>query len=150
MPLSFYQAREQILAAVEPLCVEKVTLLDAAGIDHHPGMMGKSLWPMLTGEAPADTHHDDVYCEFYRSCEGHNGACDMPAMTTMLRGKQWKLTVAHGEDSGELYDLENDPGENHNLWGNPDYAKIEREMLVRMTDRLAFTADPLPPRLVAW
>ena len=31
MPLSFYQAREQILAAVEPLTVEKVALLDAAG-----------------------------------------------------------------------------------------------------------------------
>lgn len=31
MALSFYQAREQILAAVEPLAVEKVALLDAAG-----------------------------------------------------------------------------------------------------------------------
>ena len=31
MPLSFYQAREQILAAVEPLAVEQVALLDAAG-----------------------------------------------------------------------------------------------------------------------
>ena len=30
MPLSFYQAREQILAAVEPLAMEKVALLDAA------------------------------------------------------------------------------------------------------------------------
>lgn len=31
MPLSFYQAREQILAAVEPLAVDTVSLLDAAG-----------------------------------------------------------------------------------------------------------------------
>lgn len=126
------------------------TLLDAAGLEHYPGMMGKSLWPMLTGEAPPDAHHDDVYCEFYRSCEGHNGGCEMPAMATMLRSKQWKMVVAHNEGAGELYDLENDPGENNNLWGAPDYASVERELLVRMTDRLAFTADPLPPRLVAW
>ena len=31
MPLSFYQAREKILAAVPPLAIEKVPLLDAAG-----------------------------------------------------------------------------------------------------------------------
>jgi molybdopterin molybdotransferase len=31
MPISYYQARERILSAVEPLAVEKVLLLDAAG-----------------------------------------------------------------------------------------------------------------------
>lgn len=31
MPISFYQARQQIIDAVEPLAIEKVSLLDAAG-----------------------------------------------------------------------------------------------------------------------
>jgi arylsulfatase A-like enzyme len=45
------------------------TLLDAAGVEHHPGMQGASLWPMLTGEAPLDSHRESVYSEYYHALE---------------------------------------------------------------------------------
>jgi arylsulfatase A-like enzyme len=45
------------------------TLLDAAGLDRHPGMQGDSLWPVLTGRADADSHREDVYCEYYHALE---------------------------------------------------------------------------------
>ncbi|MCX7016308.1 MAG: sulfatase-like hydrolase/transferase [Candidatus Sumerlaeota bacterium] len=144
----------RIRAQRSPALVELLdlpqTLLDAVGLAHHPGMMGKSLWPLLRGEAPPDRHRDDVYCEFYNSCEGHNGGCELPAMATMARTSRYKLALAHGEGTGELYDLRDDPRETRNLWGNPAYAAVERDMLIRLADRMAFTCDPLPPRVAQW
>ena len=118
------------------------TVLDAAGLSRNPGMQAKSLWPMLTGEAPMDAFRDDVYCEYY------NGNNDKPsAFLTMVRTRTHKLVVAHGTGSGELYDLAKDPGENNNLWDDPASASVKSDMLLRMTDRMAQTADPLPERV---
>ena len=126
------------------------TLLDAAGIEAHPGMMGKSLWPILTGAVPPDSHRSDVYCESYNACEGHNSDYEQPAYTTMVRTATHKLTVAHGHETGELYDLSADPGEHSNLWDSTEASTIKTELLVRLVDRLAFTADPLPERKAPW
>ena len=126
------------------------TILDAADITHHPGMMGRSLWPLLTGDTPLDAHREDVYCEFYTSCEGHNGSSEEPAYATMVRTKSRKLVLAHGHRTGELYDLGADPGEHRNLWDDPDAADIKTELLIRLADREAFTIDPLPERRVPW
>ena len=52
----------------------------------------------------------------------------------------------HGNNTGELYDLEKDPGENTTLWDDPTYAETKTAMLLRMTHRMAFTVDPLPLR----
>ena len=40
------------------------TLLDAAGIDVPAAMQGRSLWPLLTGEAEPTQHKDHVISEF--------------------------------------------------------------------------------------
>ena len=40
------------------------TVLDAAGLPRHPGMQTRSLWPLLTGQAPTDSFRDDIYCEY--------------------------------------------------------------------------------------
>ncbi len=140
---------QQSNALVELLDLPQ-TLLDAAGLPHHPGMMGRSLWPILTGAASPDAHRDDVYCEFYNACDGHNGAFELPAMTTMVRTRSHKLTVAHGHGTGELYDLQADPCELRNLWDEPECARLKADMLVRLSDRMAFTCDPLPPRTAPW
>ncbi|MFO8008290.1 MAG: sulfatase-like hydrolase/transferase [Candidatus Brocadiia bacterium] len=118
------------------------TVLEAAGLERHPAMQTRSLWPLLTGEEPADHFRDDIYCEYYNS-NPHAS----PVFLTMVRTQDHKLVVCHGEGTGELYDLERDPTETHNLWDEPDYAGVKTDMLVRMTDRMAWTADPLPPRI---
>jgi arylsulfatase A-like enzyme len=123
------------------------TLLDAVGLPHHPGMQGESLWPLLMGETARDHHRDDIYCEYYNALTTHK---DPKAYGTMVRTDRYKLVVAHGQNTGELYDLANDPDETDNEWENPEYLKTKTELLTRMMDRMAWTVDPLPLREAPW
>jgi arylsulfatase A-like enzyme len=123
------------------------TLLDAAGLPHHPGMQGRSLWPMLSGEADGFRCRDDVYCEYYNAMPSHRHPT---AQATMLRSDRHKIVVAHGLHTGELYDLEADPGETNNRWDDPEYAKIRLDLMTRLADRMAWTVDPLPAREAVW
>ena len=120
------------------------TLLDAVGVERDPGMQGRSLWPLLTGEAPLDEFREDVYCEYYNAMNSHT---DPKAFATMVRSATHKLVTCHGLGEGELYELEADPGENRNLWSDPGSAGVKTDMLIRLCDRMAQTADPLPPRI---
>jgi arylsulfatase len=119
------------------------SILEWAHLEASPAMQGKSLNALLQNKAPLDQHRDDVYCEYYNSMPGHK---DPQAHATMIRTERFKLVVAHGTNSGELYDLQNDPTETHNLWNNPKHAPKQLDMLTRLTDRMAWTVDPLPPR----
>ena len=118
-------------------------LLDAAAIPHHPGMQGRSIWPILTGETEPAHHRDDVYCEYYNSMGCHRNP---DAHGTMLFDGRYKLVVMHGIDQGELYDLETDPEERINLWEDPEHAALQRVLMKRLCDRMAWTVDPLPLR----
>ena len=109
------------------------TLLDAAGLPDASGMEGRSLWPLLTGEAGLAHHRNDVTSEHH----------DATAMTqnlrwnaTMLRTQRHKLVAVHGRDAGELYDLEQDPGETVNLWDSGEYLGVKAAMLKRLCDRM--------------
>ena len=123
------------------------TLLDAAGLAPHSGMQGHSLWPLLTGATPLDQHRDDIYCEYYNAMPWHQ---DPQAHLTMVRNERHKLVVAHGLNTGELYDLAVDPMETANQWNDPGYAAVKSEMLLRLCDRMAWTVDPLPERIAPW
>ncbi len=123
------------------------TLLDAAGLPRHPGMQGRSLWPLLTGDTALDSFREDVYCEFYNALSGHKNP---QAHATCVRTAQHKIAVYHGIGAGELYDLAADPSETVNRWDDPAYAGVKAEMLVRLCDRMAQTVDPLPPRVAPW
>jgi len=123
------------------------TLLEAAGVPAHPGMQGRSLWPMIAGQAKADHHRDDVYGEFYDAMDCHR---DPVANLSMIRDHQYKLVADHTHASGELYDLREDPHEHVNLWDAPDRQSIKSALLLRLCNRMAETVDPLPPRLASW
>jgi arylsulfatase A-like enzyme len=123
------------------------TILDAAELPVEPGMQGKSFLSVFTGDE-TKYHRDDIYCESYNSNKGHR---DPLAYTTMVFDGRYKLTRAHGDESktlvgGELYDLEKDPAEHNNLWDDRDYIEIKCKMLEKLSDRMAWTADPLPVR----
>jgi arylsulfatase A-like enzyme len=123
------------------------TILDAAGLAHHAGMQGRSLWPLLTGGADADHHRDNVYAEYYNAMPWHRNPT---AQMTMVRTAAHKLVMDHAHNTGELYDLEADPTETHNCWGDPDYAGVQMAMLQRLCNRMAWTVDPLPLRRAPW
>ncbi len=123
------------------------TLLDAAGLPHNPGMQGKSLWPLLIGKANGDEHREDIYCEYYNALQRKG---DPTVHMTMVRTRRHKLVADHGTGFGELYDLEADPTETHNLWDDPAAAGVKTDMLVRLAARMAQTVDPLPVRRAPW
>ncbi|MFQ3670697.1 MAG: sulfatase-like hydrolase/transferase, partial [Verrucomicrobiia bacterium] len=118
------------------------TLLHASGLPPDPSMQGRSLWPILSGQAPADQIRDDVYAEYA------NADVDQPPQwLNMIRTPTHKLIAVHASLEGELYDLKHDPAETRNLWDDPTHLPLKINLLQRLTARMAFTADPLPRRL---
>jgi len=139
-------AANRVMGMVELVDLAQ-TILDAAGLDHYPGMQGKSLWPILVGEKPPHQHRDDVYCEYYNAMPWHR---DPTAQLTMLRTDQYKIVLDHSNTAGELYDLDSDPGEFSNLWSDPASRDIKTDLLLRLCNRMAWTVDPMPVRRAAW
>jgi len=120
------------------------TLLEAARLDVPPAMQGRSLLPLLTGEADPASHRDAVYSEYY------NAWTHKHSYGTMLRTRHEKIVVYHGIDQGELYDLDADPDEFDNLWDRPDRAAMKTRLLKQAFDASVLTMDPMPPRLGAF
>lgn len=117
------------------------TLLDYAGIEKGERMIGRSLRRLL--ESEVDAHRKFVRCEYYRALsllapgrEGWEGS-----YATMIRTDRYKLVVYHGHGSGELFDLEKDPGEFNNLWRDPDCNEIRFDLMKAMLDQSAFAVD---------
>ena len=122
------------------------TLLEACGLPKNPAMQGISLWPGLCGAEPLKGR-ENIYCEYYNAMPFHS---DPTAQLTMLRTQTHKLVVNHTHNSGELYDLSTDPGETRNQWQEPALLERKAELLTQLSHRMAFTADPLPPRVCEW
>lgn len=119
------------------------TLIEACGLPFEIRMQGCSLWQRLTSkDAPLNSIRDDIYCEYANSNPHKSGI-----YLNMVRTATHKLIANHSDHNGELYDLVNDPGENHNLWHQPEAMSLRSEMLSRLSARMAYTADPLPERI---
>ncbi|GAB4455088.1 MAG: sulfatase-like hydrolase/transferase [Armatimonadaceae bacterium] len=116
------------------------TVLEMAGLPRHPGMQTRSLVPLLTGKS--EETRRDVYSEYYNSNPDKPGQ-----FLTMVRTETHKLIRHHRTQTGELYDLTNDPTENINRWNDPAYATVKSELLLALSDRMAETCDPLPERV---
>ncbi|MCC6415554.1 MAG: sulfatase-like hydrolase/transferase, partial [Opitutaceae bacterium] len=92
------------------------TFLDAAGVPRPARLEGRSLWPMLQGQAAP--RRDHVFCE--------------DNYQIMMRTPTHKLVVYLGQEDGEFYDLSADSDERQNLWGDasarPLRDRLEREL----------------------
>lgn len=118
------------------------TLLDLAGVDKPEPIHGRSLLPILTGEVDPEQHRAAVRCEYY-------DALDLPDGTfaTMYRDRRYKLVVYHGHGLGELYDLEEDPGEFENLWDSPERQGVKADLMQRSFDASMLSMDRGPQRI---
>jgi arylsulfatase A-like enzyme len=120
------------------------TLLELAGIPVPPAMQGRSLLPLLEGSKT--TWREDFLYEYFEypaehCARKHRG----------IRTNRWKLIHFWEQpDEWELYDLQNDPDEMKNLYGEQDQAKRVRELRSRLDLLRRETGDfdppgPLPP-----
>ncbi len=127
------------------------TMLDVAGVPPLPGNQGLSLLPLARGE-PEAPRRGWALCEYRNS--GH--PYDPPVHATMLRRGRYKVIVHHGEPAsgrdrcGELYDLEADPQELHNLWADPAAASVRIELQEFLLDALVATEDRSQSREALW
>ena len=119
------------------------TLLAFAHAEAPHAMQGRSLVPLLTGQADPRRHRDCVRAEYYSALNPHTERVGWRgAYATMLRTRRHKLVAYHGHELGELFDLERDPHEFDNLWLDPAYRDVRWRLMQRSFDALAFAVDP--------
>ena len=107
------------------------TLCDLAGLEVPASVQTRSLAPLLTGRAAHFSSRDEVILG-YRDIQR--------ALVT----DQWKLIVYPEIDRVQLFDLESDPHEMHDL-AREESARTRR-MLQRLADRLEGAGDPIDLR----
>ena len=109
------------------------TVLALAGARSPIDMDGTSFLGLLEGAAPAPDDAREFLYEYYWEY-----AFPHTPTTFALRGDRYKYVYYHGLwDTAELYDLETDPREQHNLIGVPAMRPVADAMRERLFDRLA-------------
>jgi len=98
------------------------TFLEAAGLPVPADMQGRSLMPVLRGRAPADWR-TSMYYRYYHDPGDHNTRAHYGVRTATH-----KLISFWKSGEWELFDLVNDPGELHNLYGQPGHETITAEL----------------------
>ncbi|MFQ6048066.1 MAG: sulfatase [Phycisphaerae bacterium] len=111
-------------ASLQALIDLAPTFLTAAGIDVPGLMQGLSQWPVWCGKA--DTARDHVIVE--------NRHQPTAVHLRTYIDRRYKITVYRDRDYGELFDLQEDPGEHHNRWADPSFAAIKAELLHRFVN----------------
>ena len=119
------------------------TLLDLAGVEVPALMQGASLAPLLRGERP-DAWRQSMYYRYWMHRDGihlvpahygvrthrhkligyYNDPLDQPGANEPVDPPEW-----------ELFDLETDPAELHNVIADPAYRDVARELAAEL-DRL--------------
>ena len=143
---------DTLIAAVDVL----PTLLDLCGVPVSKHIQGESFAPLITGNSDRYTPREAVFCEniipevfappnlkgkpnYHPFVPGKGVEGILHPDAKMVRTRRWKLNYYPSCD-GELYDLENDPGETRNLWAEPEQAEVVQSLKKVMLDWL-ITAD---------
>jgi len=139
------------------VCTDMVTnldfaelFLDYAGVDIPEDMQGRSFRENLVGRTPADWR-TSFYYRYWMQIEGSN----VPAHYG-IRTEKYKLIFFYGLGLGrngstegwvtpagwELYDLEEDPKELKNLYGQPGYEAITSQLKEGLSQLKSEVDDP--------
>ena len=93
------------------------TILDVAGVEPKASVQGRSLMPMLSGQAKAV--RETAYMEYYSHENPFAWGVNLD-YRVIRKGKYKYIRWMRFEDAAELYDLTADPYEIHNLIDQPD------------------------------
>ena len=103
------------------------TFLDAAGVPAPADMQGESLIPLLTGQNEKWTR-DAVYYHYYEYPAVH-----MVKRHYAIVTKEYKLVHYYFDvDEWELIDRIKDPQEMKNVYNDPAYAEIKKDLHARL------------------
>ena len=116
------------------------TVLARAGLAGFFGMQGRSLLPEVsTGK----DHGPGVHLVDEEAQRPSFGIPAPVKLRTMIAG-HWRITLYEHASHAELYNLKNDPDENHNLWNHPDHQKTKTELLEGMVRASIHSLDASP------
>ena len=118
------------------------TLLELTGLKISKKIQGKSLLPILVGTKSAEFHRESVRSEFYDAA-----MTDKINYGTMYRTQKYKLVLYHGHEKGELFDMEDDPEEYHNLWDSKKHQDIKLDLMKKSYDQTVLSINTGPERL---
>ena len=115
------------------------TFLEMAGVKVPSDIQGKSLVPLLKGEKTIGKWRDAIYYHFHEypaehAVKRHYG----------VRTERYKLIHFYNDiDTWELYDLQEDPTEMKNVYDDPAYAKVRKQMHKKLQQMQKMYKDPI-------
>ena len=98
------------------------SFLSAAGIDIPLGMTGVDQTPVWYGQEEQARDHIIV--------ENHHEPTTVHVKTYV--DDRYKLTVYYNRDYGELFDLQEDPGEINNLWNSTEHTALKTDLVMKL------------------
>ncbi|NQU68994.1 MAG: sulfatase-like hydrolase/transferase, partial [Rhodospirillales bacterium] len=111
------------------------TVLARAGLAPHNGVQGRDLM--------TDMRDDPMVLEEHQRY-GYMGFSHGFRARTLM-GRRWRLTIYDDVDAlGELYDLENDPGEQRNLFDDPAHKATRIELTEELLHRMMGLMETSP------
>ena len=114
------------------------TILEFFDAEIPPILSGKSLLPMI--REPKTKIEKTIFMEFGRFEIDHDGYTGFQPIRCAFDGR-YKLVI-NLFDIDELYDLQDDPGETHNLINDPKTMAIRDTLHQRIIDWMNNTRDP--------
>jgi arylsulfatase A-like enzyme len=109
------------------------TLLDYAGVKPPREIQGASLRSILRGRPPGDWRQS-MYYHYYEYGDEGKGGWHRVHRHYGVRTRRYKLIrFYNGIDAWELYDLEKDPHELNNVYGNAAYTDVVERLKAELT-----------------
>ena len=102
------------------------TFLDVAGVKVPSDMQGRSIVPLLKGEAAKDWRKS-FYYHYYEFPGAHSVARHYG-----VTNGHHKLIHFYQKKEWELFDLKKDPNEMKSVHGDPNYAAVQKEMEIEL------------------
>ena len=111
------------------------TFLDYAAVTAPKEFQGKSFRKIV--DQSSSEWRDAIYYTYYEYPSVH-----MVKRHYGVRTNRYKLIHFYYDiDEWELYDLEKDPSEMNNVYNNPDYSKIRKDLFIKLTELRAYYGD---------